>query len=385
MKRKKFFPTDRMVYGVFGKEQWHYITVPLFSIILSLLAGALLLLLLGKNPFWGYVSLLQGAGILPKENYAAGKGMFTDFMSMLDAMTPMIYAALAVAVAFKGGLFNIGVSGQMLFSGYLATILIGYSELPALLAKPAVLVIGMLGGAFVGGLIGILKYKFNINEVVSAIMINYILQYIVSFLIYNFSLDPISRQSVKVNNAARLSLTEFHMGIQSIVLPMGFFLALAAVFFVSVLIRRTRLGYELKITGASSRAAEYAGIHVGKTIVTTMMISGALAGLAGVTYYLGYFASIQPRTLPSTGFDAIAVSLLGNASASGVLLASLLVTVITKGSTYMTSVIGVPGEIISVITGLLLLFSACGTYIRRIAGRSHMKIESHKVLKGGDH
>ena len=122
---------DKLFVKVLGGEKWHSITVPLFSIVLSLLAGAILLLLLGKNPHTGYLSLLQGSGLVPKANYASFKNVFTDFTSMLNILTPMIFAALSVAVAFKGGLFNIGVSGQMLFGGFMATILVGYSPLPA--------------------------------------------------------------------------------------------------------------------------------------------------------------------------------------------------------------------------------------------------------------
>ncbi len=366
---------DKLFVKVLGGEKWHSITVPLFSIVLSLLAGAILLLLLGKNPLTGYLSLLQGSGLVPKANYASFKNVFTDFTSMLNILTPMIFAALSVAVAFKGGLFNIGVSGQMLFGGFMATILVGYSPLPAVLAKPLVIVVGMLAGALVGGLIGVLKFKFNINEVVSSIMLNYILQYVISFLIFTYYLDPVSRQSKNVSDAARLTFMNADIAGLKMDLPLGFILALVAVLLVNFFIKKTRLGYEIKTVGAGISAARYAGINVGSTMITTMVLSGALAGLAGVTYYLGYLASIQPGTLSSIGFDAIAVSLLGNSNAIGILFASLLITVITKGSTYMTSAIGVSMEIASVITGLLLLFSACGTYIRHLARRSKDRLD----------
>lgn len=386
MKKNKSNIADKIFVSVLGGEKWHNITVPLFSIVLSLLAGAVLLLVLGKNPIEAYHSLLQGSGILPKANYGGGKNMFTDFTSMLNNLTPMIFAALAVAVAFKGGLFNIGVSGQMLFSGFMASALVGYSTLPAPVAIPLVIIIGIASGALIAGLIGVLKYKFNINEVVSSIMLNYILQYVISFMIFTYYLDPVSRQSKKISDAARLTIMNFDMGKIKIDLPMGFILAIIAVFVVKFLISKTRLGYEIKTVGASPNAASYAGISVGKTMITSMVISGALAGLAGVTYYLGYFASIQPKVLTTVGFDSIAVSLLGNSNAIGILFASLLITIITKGSTYMTSTIGVSVEIASVITGLLLLFSACGVYIRHLARKSKDKIADSIVAqkKGGN-
>ena len=374
MKKRSASVADRLFVTLLGGEKWHNITVPLFSILLSLLAGALLLLILGKNPLTAYTSLLQGSGILPKANYAANKGILSDFMSMLNCLTPMIFAALAVAMAFRGGLFNIGVSGQMLFGGFVASVTVGYSALPAALAKPLVILIAVVCGALIGGLIGWLKYRFNINEVVSSIMLNYILQYIISFCIYTYFLDAVSRQSRKVSDAARLTLMNSDVGGTRMDLPIGFLLAIAVVFAVQFLIAKMKLGYEIKTVGASPNAARYAGMHVGRTMVTAMILSGGLAGAAGATYYLGYLGSIQPGVLAATGFDAIAVSLLGNSNPVGILFASLLITVITKGSTYMTSTINVPVEIASVITGLLLLFSACGAYIRYCAHRSGEKL-----------
>lgn len=357
-------PLHRAFLAAMGDEKRQSITIPLFAVLLSLIAGALLMLALGKNPLEGYRSLLQGCGMLPKEKYAGGKGILTDFMSYLDIWTPMLFASLAVAVAYKAGLFNIGVSGQMLLGGFVASITVGYSGLPAALARPLVVVVCMAAGALAGCLIGLLKYRFNINEVVSAIMLNYVFQYVISFFILTFFVNPVTRQSQTVDAAARLTLQDTKLGGVKAVVPLGFVLALAAVFAARYFIERTRLGFELKAVGAGKGAAVYAGIGAGRTILTAMSLSGALAGLAGATYYLGYLGSIQPKALPSTGFDAIAVCLLGNSNPLGILAASFLVTIITKGGTYMNSSLGVPQEISSLITGLMLLFAACGVYIR---------------------
>lgn len=347
-----------------GNEKYQAVTIPIFAIFISLIVGAVLIASLGKNPLAAYQNLLQGSGLLPKPSYAGYKSMLTDFTSFLNAWTPMLFASLAVAVALKSGLFNIGVSGQMLTAGFFASILIGYSDLPAPIAKPLVLIIGIVVGACVGGLIGFLKYRFNINEVVSSIMLNYIAQYVFSFFINTYFVDPVSRQSASVSAASRLTLMDTLVGNLKMDIPLGIVLAILTAFFMKFLIDRTTLGYELKAVGASPTAAEYAGIHVGKNMVFTMLLSGALAGLAGVTYYLGYFGSIQPKVLVSTGFDAIAVSLLGNSNPIGILFSSFLITVISKGSTYMSSAAGIQAEIASVITGILLLFSACSAYMK---------------------
>ncbi len=354
----------RTMVRLLGNERYQSVSVPLFAIALSLLAGAVVILFLGKNPLVAYQNLLQGSGLLPKPSYAGYKSMLTDFASFLNAWTPMLFASLSVAVALRAGLFNIGVSGQMLTAGFLTTLIVGYSSLAAPAAKPLVLIVGMLGGAAVGGLIGWLKHQFNINEVVSSIMLNYIAQYVISFFINTYYVNPVSRQSNAVSKAARLTLMDTPVGNLKMDIPLGIVLALLAAFLVKFLLDRTVFGYEIKCVGTSRNAARYAGIHVGRTMVASMVCSGALAGLAGVTYYLGYFGSIQPRVLAGTGFDAIAVSLLANSNPLGIIFSSFLVTIISKGSTYMNSSSGLESEISSVITGLILLFSACGAFIR---------------------
>lgn len=174
-------------------EKWQAFTIPFVSILFSLIAAAIVIILLGKNPFQVFFNLLQGAGLMPKPVYAGYKNILTDFLHLLNAMTPLVFASLAVIVALKAGLFNIGISGQMLFSGFLATILVGYSDLHPLVAKPLVLIIGMIGGGLLGAFVGFLKYRFNINEVVSTIMLNYITSYVLSFFIHMFYIDPVSR------------------------------------------------------------------------------------------------------------------------------------------------------------------------------------------------
>lgn len=366
---------------IMGDEKRQRLTIPLFAILLSLLAGALIFLILGKSPIKGYISFLQGSGLFPKANYAAKKSMLTDFMSLLNAWTPMLFASLAVAVAMRSGLFNIGVSGQMLISGLIATVTIGYSELPAIVAKPLVILVSALVGAAVASLIGFLKYKWNINEVVTSIMLNYIIRYGVSFCVKALISDPKTRQSIAVNDTARLSLMDTDVFGLKMDIPLGIILALIAVFVIRFLFDKTKLGFEFRAIGANPRAAQYAGINVGRNLILTMAISGALAGLAGATYFLGYLGSIQPDTLISTGFDAIAVCVLGNSNPIGILLSSFLITVISKGSTYMSSSVGVRQEIGSLVTGLILLFSACGAYFSDLLARSRQSSEDNKEVR----
>lgn len=361
LKRAKTNPLLRF----FGNARWQFITIPLLAILLSLVSASVIILILGKNPLSTFQALLQGSGFIAKPNYASYKSVFTDFMDTLDAVTPMIFASLAVAVAFRTGLFNIGVSGQMLLSGFTATILVGYSSLPAYLAKPLVIVIGIVVGGLVGALIGYLKHRFNINEVVAAIMINYIIQYTISFFIQTRYIDAVTRQSRKIKEAARLTLMNVQTHDVRIRIPLAFVLAIILAIFFWNFFAKMKTGFEMKAVGLNQVASRYAGIKIGKTLVTSMMLSGALAGLAGVSYYLGYFESIQPSTLTSVGFDAIAVSLLGNSHPIGVIFSSVLITAFSRGGTYMSSIIGIRYEIAALIVGLILLFSAVSQFMRQ--------------------
>ncbi|MCH3908025.1 MAG: ABC transporter permease [Sphaerochaeta sp.] len=379
MKRRSDGP-KRVMVALLGTGKRQNIQTALFCIVLSLLAGSVLLLLLGKNPLLAYKSILQGAGFFPKARYAGHRSMLTDFMSLLNYTTPMVFASLSVAVALRCGLFNICVSGMMVASGFVASVLLGYSSFSPAVARPLVVLVGLLVGGGIGAVIGWLKYRYNTNEVVVAIMCNYIISYVVSFFIQTRYIDPTTRQSLKIGQNARLTLFDQVVGDLKMEIPLVLPLAIVCVLLLSFLFSRARLGFELKAVGMNRKASRYAGIAVGKTMVTSMVISGALAGLAGVSYYLGCFASIQPKVLPSLGFDAIAVALLGNSNPWGCFFASLLVMTISNGTTYMASTLGVLREIASLITGILLLFSACGAYLKGLADRYAEELEEQRIL-----
>lgn len=362
---RKNNPVTKTMLKIIGDEKKQSITIPLLAILISLIVGAIIIIMMGKNPMTAYQNLLQGSGILPKPKYAGGKSMLTDFTSFMLSWTPMIFASLSVMVAMKAGLFNIGVSGQMLIAGFMATITVGYSTMSAEIARPLALLIGIVVGALVGGLVGFLKYKFNINEVVSTIMLNYIGQYIISFFITVNFIHPVSRQSNPVSDSSRWALMNTEINGLKMDIPLGIVLAIITAIVVHFIIKKTVFGYELKSVGQNPHSAKYAGINVGRTMVLAMVFSGGLAGVSGIMQYLGLYNSIQPRVLSSIGFDSIAVSLLANNNAIGIIFSSFLITIISKGSTYMSSTSGLEAEIASVITGIILLFSACGTMIKQ--------------------
>ena len=364
MKSRKLFLARRLS----GKYASLWVSV--LAILMMIAAAGILLLCLGKNPLTAFRSFLQGCGMLAKENYGGGSGMLTDLLDYLNYLAPLILASLAFITAFKAGLFNIGISGQMLLAGFIATILIGYNKgLAPAVSRPLVLLIGLAVGGLTGALVGYLKYRFNIHEVVSTIMINYIISYLTGFFINNNYVDMMTRNSRVCSPDARLTLTNVMIGGMKCKIPLGLIIAIVMAVLVSFLFRKTVLGFEIKSVGMNRRCSEYAGIRVSRTILLSMGFSGAIAGLAGVTYFLGYTNMMIPKNLPGMGYDSISVALLGNSSPIGAIFAAIVVSIFQQGANYMSSSVGVAKEIASLITGILLLFASCGNYMKYRAAR----------------
>ncbi|HHW93914.1 MAG TPA: ABC transporter permease [Clostridiaceae bacterium] len=357
--------------------------VPLVSIVLTLIVASVIVLILGKSPIEVFLGFLRGSGMAPKPRYGGGQGILTDLFSYLSILTPMIFASLGVMLGMRAGLFNIGVAGQMLLPGFLASVLIGYTDLPSYIAWPLIIIIGLVVGGAMGALIGFFKHRFNIHEVVTSIMLNYIVSFVTGFFINTYYADPMTRNSRPVSDASRL-LVAGQAGSVRFEFPVGLILALIAVFFIRFILDRTTVGFRINAVGLNKYCARYAGINVGGNVVLAMAMSGTLAGLAGVTYYLGFTYHMVPKVLVSLGYDSIAVAVLGNVAPVGCLFASILVTIFQKGSIYMSSNVGVPQDIAAVITGILLMFSASGLYIeeklKRLGRSSRSKQDSQTDL-----
>lgn len=207
-------------------SRFGYLSVSIFCIALTLIFSGILLLALGKNPFVAFYSFLQGNGFARKMSYGNGAGMLSDFFAFLNICAPMLLASLSFIFGYRSGLFNIGISGQMLLSGFLATVFVGYSDLPGILARPLVLLVGMSAGALLGGFVGFLKYRFNIHEVVSTIMINYIISYVTGFYINSKFVNQITRSSNVCASSARLTFTKVEIAGYSCSVPLGIGIAI---------------------------------------------------------------------------------------------------------------------------------------------------------------
>ena len=366
--KKKELKKSRLA-ALLTHEKWGGVAVPMLAILLALITASILLIVMGKNPIVAFMSFLQGSGIVPKAKYGGGQGILTDLFTTLNTLAPMLLASLAFIIGFKAGLFNIGIAGQMLISGFTATVIVGYSGLGSFIAKPLVVVVGIVTGGLVGAIIGWLKYRFNIHEVVASVMINYIISYGTGFFINTYYANMLTRSMQICSPESRLTLMNVQIAGMKCNIPLGIVLAIAAAFIVKFIFDKTVFGFELKAVGNNATCAKYTGINVGRRFIFSMAFSGMLAGLAGVVYFLGTYNTILPKTLPGMGYDAIAVAMLGNASPIGAIFAATLISVFQCGSNYMSSNLGVAKEISDLITGILLMFSACGGYFRYVAQR----------------
>lgn len=313
-----------------------------------------------------YLSLFQGAIYDP--NLAEGEGFvrgFYPFTETLLAAAPLILCGLAVAVAFKSGLFNIGAQGQFIF-GAIGASFIGFRyDLPAGIHILAAIAFGVALAGLWGGIAGLLKAKTGAHEVIVTIMLNYIAARFILWILGQPSflrpgrIDPLAPP---VKESSRLPLLfgdQYRVNI-------GFILALAIAVLVYFILNRTTLGFRFRAVGANSTAARTAGISVGATTIAAMVFSGALAGAGGAIHVLGNQFELTTDIAGSFGFDAITVALLGQGNPIGVVLASILFAALRVGGVTMQANVQVPIEIVLVIQALVVLFIAAPGLVAKI-------------------
>ncbi|MDP8965689.1 MAG: ABC transporter permease [Cyanobacteriota bacterium] len=283
------------------------------------------------------------------------------FANTLVASTPLIFTGLALALGFRGGVFNIGAAGQFLI-GATCGVFVGYAmPLPAVIHSLAALLAGVIGGSLWAAIPGFLKARFGSHEVINTIMFNYLAFFLQDWLVKNPMKDPspsVSRTPTILDTAIlpRL-LGRLHI---------GFVLALLAALLVWWLLWKTTLGFELRTVGSNPDAAKYAGIKPGLTIVLSMALSGAITGLGGVVQILGVDYHMPTLYSSDYGFDAIPVALLGQNQPLGVIFAAILFGALRNGSDLMQLRSGgvVSKEVIFIIQAVVLLFIAAPAIIR---------------------
>ncbi len=336
--------------------------VPLLAILTAVIVGGLIILIVGGNPFAAYAGLIDGAF-----------GSKSALSETAVWATPYIFAGLAVAVAFKGGLFNIGAEGQLAF-GAVAAALIGYAlpgwlhtNIPTIIHVPLAVGAGVLAGAIWAAIPGALKAFTGGHEVINTIMMNYIALNLTSFLLNGPMKDPdplnLSARTPEIAPSARISVL---FPATNLRIHWGFILALIAAVVIWWLLQKTTLGFDIRTVGSNPDAAKYAGINVKRTIIVSMALSGALAGLAGAIEVTALNYRHELGFAVGYGFDAIAIALLGKTNPFGVVLAAILFGAMRNGGTEMQFMTQIPVDIISVIQALILLFVAADAIVRYI-------------------
>jgi len=348
--------------------------MPFGSVVFAFAVGALIVGATGANPFSAYAGLLCGGlGI----GCTQGENPALEISNTIVFAIPLITAGVAVALPFRAGLFNIGAEGQLL-AGSIACTAIGikFSTLPAPILLPMVLLGGMAAGALWAGIPGVLKATVGAHEVVTTIMLNYIAQWLLRFLIIGgpLQLGPGTSKSLPIGEGARLatllpadnSLIIFGLPASVYRVHTGLLIALAAAALFAFLLWRTSFGYEIRAVGQSQKAARYAGVSVRRTIILTMVIAGAFSGLAGAVQIAGVDHNLTDKYFSdTTGFDAIAVALLGLGSAVGIVLAAVLFGALHAGGAIMQSDAGISSNLVLVLQALIL-FSIAANFVGAI-------------------
>ncbi len=329
--------------------------IPILAIFTALVVASVALLLSGVNPIKAYLALGEGA-----------LGSRDNLIQTLIKATPYTIAGLGVALGFRGGLFNIGVEGQ-LFVGSIMAVIAGTSfHLPAVIQIPLTLLAGFLGGAIWAAIPGYLKARMGASEVITTIMANYIAQRVITWMIG--AAGPLrAPRSMVPQTQSIVDTARLPMLIPGTSLHAGVLLALILVGVVYWVLFHTVLGFEIRTVGANPDAARYAGINVEWNIVRTMAISGGLAGLAGAVQVMGlapfYFTT---GFNVGSGFDSLAIAVLGGSNPIGVLFSALLFGAMTAGARIMQLRARVPIDIISILEGLILMFVAADQIIRSV-------------------
>lgn len=344
---------------------------PVVAILMGLILGGIVMMIGGYNPFEAY-------GALFKKVF----GDLYNFGEAVREMTPLIMTGLAFAFAARAGLFNIGGEGQFLVGMTAATFVgVQFTGLPFYIHAPLALIAGAVFGGLWAAIAGYLKAARGVNEVISSIMLNWIGFYLANLIVRQFLKVPGRDRSADISENASISLTwlsEFMGGSR---VHLGTLLALVIVAVIYVYMWKTKQGFEIRAVGLNSNAAEYAGMSVNRNIVKAMFISGMLAGLGGAFQILGVF---QYQTImtgsPGTGFDGIAVALIGLNHPFGVLLGGILFGSLTYGSAGMSFAADVPPEIIRIVIGSIIFFIAAQGIVRWVLKPFYSKRKKEKVL-----
>jgi simple sugar transport system permease protein len=317
-----------------------------------------------------FSAMFEGAIFNPHTIAAAFHGgsiaaIFNPLSETAVNATPLILSGLAVALAFRAGLFNIGATGQFIGGAFIAGW-IGFAvHMPMILHVVVAVIGGFVGGSITGGFVGYMKARTGAHEVIVTIMLNYVMEFLLLFLL-GLAVFRAPGLPNPVSPPVASNATLPHLAGANLRINAGFLVALAAAVAVTWLLNRTTVGFELRTVGANPNAARAAGMSPERTWVVVMLICGGLAGLAGASVILGTDFALTPQIYGTYGIDAITVALLGRAKPGGVVLAALLYGSLNAGGVTMQGLTQIPVDITTVIQALIVLFVAAPPLVREI-------------------
>ncbi|NRY64117.1 simple sugar transport system permease protein [Clostridium beijerinckii] len=354
------------------------VTSTFIAIFFGFIVASIVLGVAGYNPIDAFSALF--GGIFSKPKYIS---------NTIIKATPIILTGLSVAFAFKTGLFNIGAEGQYIV-GTIASTIVGIKlNLPAVLQIPLVILAGVAAGAVFGGIVGILKAKFGIHEVITSIMLNWIALYLSNFVVSTDVFhQPDSTSTYMINESgfttilgnwktsdAGMEFLSHHKWLSEVLLKtdvnIGIIVAIIMAVVISILLYKSAKGYELRAVGLNKDAAEFAGINVNRNIIQSMVIAGALSGLAGALAITGT-APHKLSTMAAfenNGFNGLSVALIAGSSPIGCIFGGLLYGGLLYGGQSVQSAIGAPSEIINIMIGTIVFFVALTKIVPALADR----------------
>ena len=332
---------------------WAQILVPIGSILAALIVGSVIMWIAGENPLTVYREMGEGA-------------FGSDYRrsETLVKMIPLLLTGLGVAVAFRMQLWNIGAEGQFYFGAIFATwvALYGLPDAGPWVVIPVMMVAGMLGGALWAGIPGVLRGYLGVNETITSLMLNYVAILFAEYLVHGPWKNPVGFGFPGTEVFAPATYLPI-WGTTRVHLGLAFGLAAAVILYF--VLQRTRWGYEISIAGHSERVAKYAGMATARNIVIVMLVSGGLAGLAGMAELTGIGHSLQRELSPGYGYTAIIVAWLGRLNPFGIILVSFLLAGLLVGGEQIQLSLGLPAAIAPMLQGIILFFLLGGDILTR--------------------
>jgi simple sugar transport system permease protein len=335
--------------------------LPVIATLAALAVGAVMLLFLKVNPIVAYAALWDGAF-----------GSSNAFAETLVKATPLLLVGIGICISFRGDVINIGGEGQMIIGAVLATwVGLNFTGLPGWLTITLSMFAGFLGGAIWGGIPGVLKAYFSVNEILSTVMMNAIAVQLMNFLLRGPMIDPAqAKLASQIPQTARLEELFRLPRLAPTRLHLGALIAVILAVLVYILLWRTTLGYRIRAVGQNPHASRYAGIKVQRYVVLALLLSGAFAGLAGATQVFGVnYRMITDGSSSgftgSAGFNGIVAALFGGLHPLLTIPASILFGALLVGANKMQRVVQVPSALITALNGLVVVFVVSSEIIRK--------------------